>query len=123
MNLSEEQIRHILNSTQVKTPLNLQLEDIIMSELAKPNHYERLIQNSRRYARIGFRISILLTVCLVLSVVYYLYSKSSSLSPGLEQVYPSLMVVAVLFLIAQLLYFGSNMGSGIGAARRLPTTD
>jgi hypothetical protein len=117
MNLSEEQIKHILQSIQAKTGPDLELENTIMDEIKMPNSYKVLIQKNQWYARTSLWASIVIAACLILFLFYRLYSSPPLPTDELAQLLPSLTVVAVLFILSQLLYFSMNLGADAGARK------
>lgn len=117
MDLSEEQIKDILQHTQTKIDPDPQLEDIIMMEIKAPNHYESLIQKSQWYAKTSLWASMIISACLIVSLCYRLYSKPPLPVNGLEQLLPSLAVVIMLFILTKLLYFSTNWGTGVGGRK------
>lgn len=117
MNLSEEQIRDILQSTQTKIGPDLQLENTIMNEIKLPNRYDSLIQKSQRSAKTSLWVAIIIAACLIVSLFYILYVSPPLSTEGLAHIFPSLAVVAVLFILTQLLYFSANLGADAGARK------
>ena len=110
MNLSEEQIKTILKSTQIKLGYQSQWEDAIVDEIEQLQSYDQLIERSKRKARISLWASLCTTVCLIVALFYsLLISNSPQTSKGLQNLLPTLMVVMMLFMLHQLLFFSQSL--------------
>ena len=115
MKLSEEQLRSILQQTQVKIEADLQLEDRIITEINNTKHYEQLILRSKRRAAIGLWACLAITVCLIISLLHNLFSNSLPELGALQGMLPSFMVIVILLTLHQLLYFGIGLRKKIEA--------
>lgn len=109
MNLSEEQIKSILQHTQLKIESAFHLEDSIMDEINNLKQYDLQIQKSKRKATISLWFSLGTAVCLIVSLLYSLIFTSTPQSDGLQNMLPTFMVIIVLFMLHQLLYFSQNL--------------
>lgn len=109
MNLSEDQIKTILKSTQLKLEPQSRLADAIIDEISELKSNDQLVERSKRKARISLWVSLCLSGCLVGSLLYSLISISPPASNGLQNLLPTFMVVMMLFMLHQLLYFNQNL--------------
>ncbi|NET33565.1 MAG: hypothetical protein F6K19_16330 [Cyanothece sp. SIO1E1] len=109
MNLSEDQIKTILNNTQLKLEFQPLLEDTIIDEINQLQPQDELIERSKRKARISLWVSLGITFCLIVSLLYSLISHSPEASTSLQNLLPTFMVVTMLFMLHQLLYFSQNL--------------
>jgi len=109
MNLSEEQIKSILQHTEPKIESELHLEDMIIDEVKNLQLYDQDIQKSKRKAKVSLWISLGTAVCLVISLLYNLIFTSTRQSDGLQNMLPTFMVIVVLLMLHQLLHFGQNL--------------
>lgn len=109
MNLSEEQIKSILQHTQHKIESEFHLEDTIIDEINKLKLYDQRIQRSKRKATISLWVSVGTAGCLIISLLYNLISTSTQPPEGLQNMLPTFMVIIVLFMLHQLLYFNQNL--------------
>ncbi|NRB52629.1 MAG: hypothetical protein HRU41_33515 [Saprospiraceae bacterium] len=115
MNLSEEQIKAILENTQTELPFSLQLEDSIVDEIRQLKSYDRLIARNKRKARISLWVSLGTTLCLIVSLLYSLISSTPPAALGLQSLLPTFMVIVMLFMLHQLLYFSQNLEKKVNA--------
>lgn len=115
MNLSEEQIKSILQHTQLKIESELRLEDTVIDEIKNLKQYDQRIEKSKRKARISLYVSLGTVICLIISLLYSLIFTSAPPADGLQNRLPSFMVIAVLFMLHQLLFFSHNLARKIKA--------
>ena len=109
MKLSEEQIKDILQRTQLKIEADSQMEEAIINEINRMKQYDQLIQQSRQNARISLWVSLILTFGLVVSLLYKLLSTSPQEAFRMQSLLPALMVIIVLMILHQFVYFGTDM--------------
>lgn len=115
MNLSEEQIKNILQHTQLKLESQLSLEDTVIGEINNLKQYDQHIENSKRKARISLYVSLGIVICLIISLLYNLIFTSTPQANRLQNMLPTFMVIVVLFMLHQLLYFSQNIENKIEA--------
>lgn len=109
MNLTEDQIKEILKNTQLSLEPQARLEDTIINEISQLKPYDQLVERSKRKARISLWVSLFITVCLIVSLLYSLISTSPPVSNGLQNLLPTFMVVMLLFMFHQVLFFSQNL--------------
>ena len=109
MNLSEEQIKNILQHTQVDIEPELHLEDNIINEINNLKHYDQLVQKNKRKAKISLWVSLNTTAYLIISLLYSLISITPQQLGTHQTMLPTFMVITALFMLHQLLYFNQNL--------------
>ncbi|MEL6660045.1 MAG: hypothetical protein AAFR36_26510 [Bacteroidota bacterium] len=120
MKLTEEQIKEILQQTQLKMEVDPQLEETIIREINSMEYYDQLIQQSKQKARIGLRASLITAIALVISLLYRLFYSPPQEAIELQSMLPSLVVIIALFMLYQLLYFSVDIRKG-GNAHASPS--
>ncbi len=109
MKLSEEQIKEILQHTQHDIEWDHQLEEAILYQINSPKQFEQDIRQSKRKAKISLWVSLATAFCLIVSLLYHLFTSLHQENSGLQYMMPSLMVIMVLFMLHQVLYFSQGL--------------
>lgn len=99
MNLSDQQIKSILNKTKLEFKNDINLENNIMDEIDQLKGYESLLQQSQNRARVGFYICMILFVSQVISIFYAISTMKNQVMSELETFLPSVFVFIVLIIL------------------------
>ena len=105
MNLSEKQLKELLEKANLEFERDPEIEETVMKEIIQKGYRNQLIEQNKRKARTGLWVSLILTFLLIISLFYGLFFGAPSDVNTSQKLLPSYVVLALLFMLYQLWHF------------------